>query len=295
MSYIRKRSFIVIRRLLAVSMLLTLVWSFAVVSVSAATTGNRSWLRIMHASPDTSPVDVFVDGQVVLSNVGFKTVSDYLNVPAGSPTIAMAPTGQGVKEAVLTTTPTLVPDKAYTLVVTGLANVGASIYEDNLAPPSSGQARIRVIHASPDATGADVEVIGGPTLFQNVEYAKASPYIEIAAKPYNLRVVANGTNNAFVWVPTMQFAAGTVYDLVVLDRIANVMVKVAAYTPSASGSGGTSTSAVLGAPSTMPPTGASSSSTLSLLGLGCIMVVAGFIMRRRWYTRLASSPTQTQY
>jgi hypothetical protein len=41
-------------------------------------------LRVIHASPDAGPVDIIANGQLVLSNVPFGTISNYLTVPAGT-------------------------------------------------------------------------------------------------------------------------------------------------------------------------------------------------------------------
>ncbi len=41
-------------------------------------------VRIMHASPNAPAVDVYVNGQRVLSGVPFFAVSDYLSLPAST-------------------------------------------------------------------------------------------------------------------------------------------------------------------------------------------------------------------
>ena len=50
-------------------------------------------LRVAHLSPDAPAVDVWVDGDVVLANVPFEAVSDYLSLPPGTFRIQVTPAG----------------------------------------------------------------------------------------------------------------------------------------------------------------------------------------------------------
>lgn len=63
--------------------------------------GETANVRVAHLSPDAPAVDVYVDGAAVLEDVPFGAVSDYLELPAGSHTIEVAPAGQGAESAVL--------------------------------------------------------------------------------------------------------------------------------------------------------------------------------------------------
>src|SRR2546428_4398279 len=49
-----------------------------------ASAASPSFVRFMNASPDLGTVDVFVDGAKFLGNATFATVTDYLQLPAGS-------------------------------------------------------------------------------------------------------------------------------------------------------------------------------------------------------------------
>src|SRR5688572_21498336 len=120
------------RALLSIGMLL-LVLAFA---LPASAQGNNAMVRVVHASPDAPAVDVYVDGQAVLTNVAFPAISDYLAVPAGAHELAVAPAGQGEAAAVITANPVLEAGKAYTVAAVGLvADIKAEIYNDNLAAP----------------------------------------------------------------------------------------------------------------------------------------------------------------
>ena len=49
--------------------------------------GAPSMVRLAHLSPDAPPVDICVDGERVLSDVPYRTVSDYLKLGAGDHTV----------------------------------------------------------------------------------------------------------------------------------------------------------------------------------------------------------------
>src|SRR3712207_9573819 len=83
-------------------------------SPAAAQAGN-AMVRVIHASPDAPAVDVFVGGQAVLTNVSFPAASDYLQVPAGTLAVAIAPTGQSGGAAVITADVPVPAGQAYTI------------------------------------------------------------------------------------------------------------------------------------------------------------------------------------
>jgi hypothetical protein len=64
---------------------------------------------------------------------------------------------------------------------------------DDADPP----ARIRVIHASPDAGGVDIHAAGTTTpLISNLQYGEVTPYLELAPGTYNLQVRPTGRLDA---------------------------------------------------------------------------------------------------
>lgn len=82
---------------------------------------------------------------------------------------------------------------AYTVGAVGLVSDGsitARVYEDDVSAPSEGNAKLRVIHASPDAGPVDVAPAGGDTLVSGLEFPDASDYAEVPAGAYDINVLA---------------------------------------------------------------------------------------------------------
>lgn len=237
-------------------------------------------IRVIHAAPDAPPVDVRIDDQVVLSDTQFPAISDYVDVSAGAHTIAVTPKGQDASAAIIQTQGDFEAGAAYTVAAVGLANISAEIYRDDLTAPAAGQARVRIIHTSPDAPGADVEVVDGPTLVQNLAFTEASPYLDLPADTYNLRLVIAADNTVVVPLPNTTLQAGTIYDVVATGRLANIQIIVGTFTPSQSTAAATTPM--------MPNTGVRSSQSM-LLMLALLALLGGLIMRHgtmRW-SRLA--------
>jgi LPXTG-motif cell wall-anchored protein len=241
-------------------------------ALPASAQGNNAMVRVVHASPDAPAVDVFVDGQAVLTNVAFPAVSDYLALPAGAHELAVAPAGQGEAAAVITANPTLEAGKAYTVAAVGLlASIKGQIYNDNLAAPAAGKAHVRVIHASPDAPAVDVKVQDGPTLIQGLAFPNASDYLPVDAASYNLQVTPAGASDVVIDLPNTQLNAGTIYDVLAVGQVANIQAQVATYTPQAGG----------GMQNTLPATGAGDGLALAFAGIAIALLAAGLLMRRR--------------
>ncbi|MCK7592694.1 DUF4397 domain-containing protein [Pseudomarimonas salicorniae] len=163
-------------------------------------------------------VDVRVNGQVALSNVRYGDFTDYLSLPAGATLVEVLPAGTGT--VAISATLTLVDNTDYTVLATGGANgqpLALQALQDDNSAPSSGNLKLRVIHAAPFAGSAEATavsirtdrgaVVGG---LASVPFFAASPYLEIPAGPYDLKVsTPDGARNLIDLAP-VELPAGAV-------------------------------------------------------------------------------------
>ena len=91
---------------------------------SSAPPNGEVGLRVIHASPDAGPVDILANGQVVLSNVPFGTISNYLTVPAG--TYAIQVNVAGTTTTAIAATVNLTAGTNYTAVAIGAIKTAAT-------------------------------------------------------------------------------------------------------------------------------------------------------------------------
>ena len=170
-------------------------------------------LRVAHLSPDAPAVDIWVNGAVVLDNVPYQAISGYLAVPAGEYRIQVTPTGAS-EPVVIDATVELAINKAYTVAATGLLaeDLAPMLLMDDLETMGN-TAKVRFVHASPDAPAVDVGISGGPVLFRDTEFREASEYLEVPIGLYNLEVRLAGTMTVALPLPGVQFGYDTNYTI----------------------------------------------------------------------------------
>ena len=176
-------------------------------------------VRVAHLSPDAPPVDVYVNGTKALSGVSFKDVSSYLPVPAGSANFRVTP-ANATTPVVIDATVNLNVGGNYTVAATGLlASVQALVLEDDRG--TTGQSKVRFVHASPDAPAVDLAVTGGPVLFSGVSFRQASGYPQVAPATYDLEARPAGTTAVALAVPGVTLRPGTNYTVFAVGLLSN--------------------------------------------------------------------------
>jgi hypothetical protein len=175
-------------------------------------------VRVAHMSPNAPNVDVYVDGSAVLEDVPFGAVSDYLDVPAGDREVEVTPAGDA-ETTVFSGTVSVAAETAYTVAAVGEIGDDADeafeplILEDDNSTPGEGMARVRLVHASPDAPAVDVTLASsGDVLYDGVEYG-GSGYVEVPAGSYTLEVrgATEGNDGDVAASFDVEVAAGGVY------------------------------------------------------------------------------------
>jgi hypothetical protein len=156
---------------------------------------DEAFVRVVHASPDAPNVDIWVDGEIVLSDVPFTAVSDYLALPAGDYSVQV--TATGATDPVIDADLTFAAGISYTIAAIGpLAEISATVLTDDRAP-AAGKAKLRVFHASPSAPASvDVAVTDGPILVEALAYPEATDYLSVDPGTYPLEIRAAGETDA---------------------------------------------------------------------------------------------------
>jgi Domain of unknown function (DUF4397) len=192
---------------------LALMTALTLAAPAYAQGGGQAQVRVAHLAPDAPNVDVYVNGDPVLTDVPYTTVSEYLPLPAGTQQVTVYATGD-TTSPVIDAPVELAAGGAYTVAAVGLVaddSLTAQVYEDDLRDPASGNAKVRVVHASPDAGPVDVIPRGGEALVSGLRFPDASPYAEVPAGTYTLDVNAAGTKKTALTVPDAKLASGGVY------------------------------------------------------------------------------------
>lgn len=257
-------------RKLSIALTTALLFALLVVPAAFAQSGSAK-VRVIHASPDAPAVDVFVNGNAVLTNVGFFAASPYLDLPAGTYRVQVAPTGAGAGSAVIDANLTIEAGRAYTVAAVGpVASIRPQVIVDDLRAPAAGQAKVRVYHFSPDAPAVDVKLANGTTLIGNLAFPNASNYLEVPAGTYDLQVTPAGGSAVVINLPGTAVNAGQIYSVFATNFVANITPQLAVTAP-----------VTTAAPAALPTT---SGETLPLAALALLALaltaLGGMVVRR---------------
>jgi hypothetical protein len=196
----------------------------AVVAAPPAAAANVGYVRLAHLSPDTPPVDVYLSAVTPgaatkkFPAVGYGVVSTYMPLEAGTYSVAMRNVNAPESSApVLSTQVTVAVGGAYTVAGVGrFADLGLRVIGDNLALPSAGKAKVRVINASVRAPSLDVSVATtGATIATAAAFATTTEYREVNPGRWPLKLQPSGSSTATEVGANCQ--AGGVYSVLVLD------------------------------------------------------------------------------
>ncbi|MFK0401109.1 DUF4397 domain-containing protein [Microbacterium sp. NPDC090225] len=190
-------------------------------TVPAATTEQAGWLRLGHLSPDTKSVDVRVSavsgGSILfeLDGVGYGDVSAYEELPSGTYTVSMVPSGAaGSDVPVISETVTIDAGTATTVAAYGPTDdLQVRSFDDDLSEPAAGSARIRLIQASTITTEVDVTTAQGDAIARDAKAGSATGYAEIPAGDWSLELSGEGVDDT----ADVSVEPGSVTTLFVLD------------------------------------------------------------------------------
>jgi uncharacterized surface protein with fasciclin (FAS1) repeats len=181
------------------AMIAILLTAFA---VSAQEGELTTKVRFAHLSPDTPAVEVFINGDSSLVQVlSYPEISGWIEVPAGTYEVAVAPYGAGIEAAAIGPANFSLPSGAFiTVAATGsLANgtLGADIISENYSRLNAGEARVTVFHGIEDAPAVDVILGDGTVLISSLAFGE-SANITVPSDIYDLAVVPAGTTSPIV-------------------------------------------------------------------------------------------------
>lgn len=152
---------------------------------------NSSLVRVFHAAPQAQNVDVYVNDQMVFSNLAFGDFTRYVYLDEGEYNVSVYLAGQ--KDRPVINQMVDVPSQQiFTIAATGnLDNLGLLVIPDKVSKsPSQNYSSVRVIHLSPNAPGVDI-LVDGDTLFEDISFGEGTDYVDLNPGTYNVNVVLN--------------------------------------------------------------------------------------------------------
>jgi Domain of unknown function (DUF4397) len=178
-------------------------------------------VRVVHTSPDVGAVDFLIDNSVppTLTALPYASNSAYLPIVSGTHNFKINNTGTSTNLA--STDPIIGASTAYSLYVMGFTATPpiSVLLADFLASPSVGNARLRIVHASPDTGGLDIfqdyQANVTSAAVTNLGFKTGSAYLSVPAGTHTYQFNLTGTATA-VLQPSLTLEAGKVYTGLVL-------------------------------------------------------------------------------
>jgi len=195
-------------------------------------------IRVAHFSPDTPGVDVYVDGAAAIENLEFPAITDWIELPAGSYNLAVAPAGTSLDDAAIGPADFDLPAGAWITVsaVGSLSNgtLAPAIVIEDYSTIEAGNARVAVFHAIEDAPAVDVwangAVLVSQLAFPGTQGSNDGMVIvDVPAGTYDLQVVPTGATEPVVLdLPGTVLEANMNYFVAAVGTLANPSVALSA-------------------------------------------------------------------
>lgn len=152
---------------------------------------NSSLVRIFHATPQAPNVDVYINDQMVFSNLAFGDFTRYVYLDEGEYNVSVYVAGQKDRP-VINQMVDIPSQQIFTVAATGnLDNLGLLVIPDKVSKsPSQNYSSVRVIHLSPNAPGVDI-LVDGDTLFEDISFGEGTDYVDLNPGTYNVNIVLN--------------------------------------------------------------------------------------------------------
>ncbi|MFP5115029.1 DUF4397 domain-containing protein [Bacillaceae bacterium C204] len=181
---------------------------------------REAYVRVLHTSPDSPNVDLYIDGKRVIRDLPFKNVSSYLPLKAGKHHIDIYPAGNMV-DSVLNKKITVEPGKAYTLaVIDSVKKMRLLVFQNKPRVPVN-ESKVRFIHLSPDTSPLDIAVKDRDVVFPKLSYKQATEYLGLTPMTVDLEAREADTKTVLLPMPRVQFMPNESYTIVFLGLANN--------------------------------------------------------------------------
>ena len=200
---------------------LVAVSAIGVAAQSPDPMAENAKVRVLHASPDAPPVDIYVNGAETLSDVPFGVISEYLEVPAGEYQIQVFPASEepATEGAVIDAMLTFEAGTMTTVAATNnVATIEAQVIADAPAPVVD-QAQVRIVHLSADAPAVDIAPDGAEPIVSELAYPPATEYLTVPAGDYDLEVRPAGSMDVALQLDPVTLEAGTSYSVFAIGSL----------------------------------------------------------------------------
>jgi uncharacterized protein YgiM (DUF1202 family) len=170
-------------------LILLLIATLAISSSLFAQEGSGLF-RFVHSIPGVGAVDIYIDGELAVIDLGYGSASNYIAVDGGAHQVIVRPTG--LRTELWRQQIGAIADVPLTLVAAGIDPLEFVAYEDDFSSVDLGITRFRLIHAIESSATVDV-LFEDQAVVTDLAYKASSGGFDIEAGSYSF-AIAVGDN-----------------------------------------------------------------------------------------------------
>ncbi|SKC48562.1 DUF4397 domain-containing protein [Maledivibacter halophilus] len=180
---------------------------------------DTTYVRIFHASPDAPPVDVYLNNRPVVSNLEYRSFTEYLPVSPGVYNVKVFPAG-ATRNPVINTNINVPSNTILTVAaINKLEDIALYAIEDTPMPVPGDKVYLRFGHLSPNAPSVDIRLPNGNNVFRDVEYKEITDYKLLDPGTYTLDVYGAGTDKRVLHVPNINLKPNRFYTVYAIGLV----------------------------------------------------------------------------
>lgn len=188
-------------------------------SAAAASSRDEALVRVVHAVPFASAMDVYAGDLLAFDAVGFKSVTSYRALDGKRYVFSLRPAGMTNAKPLATNTEGLEDGRYYSVFALPGAGEGRSVHlrvvGDRLDQPSNGKSHVRIVHGGEGLDAVDIMASGMPDpLLQGIRFQAVTDYQ--AVNPFNGALEVRSGGRSVLMLPTAHLEAGRFYTMVIV-------------------------------------------------------------------------------
>jgi hypothetical protein len=176
---------------------------------------NKANIRILQAVCDTQYVDVFLNQELVVDWLPFRSVSNYISLFPGTYTIDIL-SSTDHKNKLLSTNIIIQNDQIYTLALVGKAEETEPYIVHNFPNVPFGEAKMRFLHLAPELPVLDFAVKDRDVVFENVAFQQVTDYLGLTPMTVDLELRTAGSKQVILPMPKLKFKANEASTIVLV-------------------------------------------------------------------------------
>ena len=177
-------------------------------------------IRLVNLSPDSRPLTLNANNNLLVGFVGFGTASNYLSISSSSPLATIVDPASSLGTPLVSANLLLQATKSYSLIVfDSVSAIKTSLIEDDRTAPATGKINMRFLNFYKGSVIVDIKrgttsLFNSRTTNDHSINGSLTQYTSMDPGSYSLGVFVAGSSVNLFQLPAIDLAAGKNYTLV---------------------------------------------------------------------------------